>query len=172
MHAEQEYIADVSASLLLAMRADLNLWSKEELERVDAKLAAFDYRASIPRSLFATVEPAWVVPNLGSYGVTPIMLSYSGYQMRSHYLEQYCEEWVPQLLSAGVEAVLINRNEEIFAAVRLELPPPLKLIRLRQIGLTVESAFRRGLGVDGWRDLEDGSRIWVWTRASAFDLTH
>lgn len=115
-----------------------------------------------------------MVPNLRHYMVIPLALADSGFQMPTVHLHTYLHEWLPhlsaQLCATGVDAVLIRDENNIHACVRQEIEGYRQLIRLRQIGVTVESAFQHSPATVGWRDLPDGSSVWTWTAADHFGL--
>lgn len=166
LNVELRFIGTVSWYLLLAMRADLDLIGKKDLAETDARLADFEASAQASRSLFAAVDPVTVVANLESYKVAPIWPATTvTYLVPSEDLETYCAEWSLHLPGTGVQAVLICENDgTVYGGVRAEMSPELQVMRLRQIGQTVEAGFHTSFGSSGWRDLQDGGgRIWTWS---------
>jgi len=169
--AEFRFVQQVAGTLIDAMRADLKLVGRRRVKQVDSAIRELVTAAQISRSPFEHVHPSLVVANLQQYGVRVMPGADAVY--RIPYFDEYCEElFQPGLIAQGIDAVLVEGNTEIHACLRPALELDRQYHRLRQIGITVETGFRKSPGADGWRALPDGAKAFVWTAGSPLALQY
>ncbi|ORV75016.1 hypothetical protein AWC08_00745 [Mycobacterium gordonae] len=121
------------------------------------------------------VPDAAVYQNMHLYGIRCLAHEDYHYGVPAEFFGAYCaSHFLPELVSRNIEALLIvDPDRNVVAAIRDEdVPPARALIRLRQIGFTVEHGCHASPGISGWREMEDGSKAWVWTADSGLNVAH
>ena len=163
---EHRHVGDLVGILLAAIRSDLGLTDRKQTKTADAEIGKFIERAKKSRSMFAAGEAHKVVGNLRAYQVHGLAGADGDYRIPAEHLNEYCAQLPQPLVGRDAEAFLIWSGDILQAGVRTDLPNDRITLRLRQIGMAVESGFRDDAGSDGFRVLPDGSRAFLWTSGS------
>jgi hypothetical protein len=163
---EHRHVGYLVGILLVAIRTDLGLTDRKKTKIADAEIGKFIERAKKSRSAFAAGEAHNVVGNLRAYQVDGLAGADGDYRIPAELLNGYCAQLPQPLVGRDAEAFLIWSGDTLQAGVRTDLPNDRITLRLRQIGVAVESGFRNDSGWGGYRVLPDGSRAFLWTSGS------
>ena len=165
--AERTYYIALLAQLIVASRADLGLSTRSErktLKKTTQEVLDWPDRSSIRGSTYSEVSSC-----VRRYEVHPLPGSDNEYRISAEMLTEYTAQ-LPALAAKSIDSVLIHDGDDVYAAVVESLPIARQLVRIRQIGLLIEVGIRGDHGnTFGYRDLPDGSRLYIWESISPLE---